>query len=824
MKTRLFKLSVLVAAIALLIMLLPGGTLPVTAQRPQPTSPVPPNEPGGGGEAYQTKEGLWVMPAGSKPSAPTRIRSPQATGGPDQFGYTWNDSVALSWIDATTGTDTGMSGSSGGKKVGPISLPFSFKYYENTYNSVYIAASGYLGFTDYGTWPVQPRVPSLALPNNMIAPYATEIYLNTAGPYARVYYKSGGVAPNRYFVVEWFDVKGGPPSDTIGNDDTYRFEVILYENGDIVFQYQTMTINGSYYCGSTGIEDSTGLDGLAYGSFCYIPPSNKAIRFYRPAPSARVSVYPQYAGRFTTVGATESFHLQVRNTGEFGSDTYDLTSSSTWPVSLYAADGSTPLTDTDSDGVVDTGSLAQGSTFTVTVKVQTPSGANVGNANTATITARSSLDTTKQKASTVQTAVPANFAQVYRDNADDAMSLYLVQPVGQTVKKATSDNYLGDGMAVAEMPNGNLVYAWHKWRSLGSVVVREIEYTLLDHLGNITRAVTKLTDHSGATMTTYDYYPAVAVAPNGRIGVLWYRYLYNSSTSQNNYNIYFAVLDAAGNVVVAPINLTNNTAWGTWSDLNVPRFYSPRIAATGDNRFVLAWLREHLESNGWVDDIYYAVRDSNGNEVKASTKLTEDTPGTSGYLNPALASLSLNRAFLSWASRQQDNDDIYYAVIGSDGNLVKTATDLSVDETVVDWRNYDAVQLSDGKILAVWEAWGCFAGEWVPRLRFALLDTSYNRIGTPTCLGNAPATLGDFAASVTADTDGHGILTWMDYDSSNRRNLYYALVDSTGSVLTQPMIFRTSQASSPYIISSYWGYGNTSYSPLWLLYLPLILR
>jgi hypothetical protein len=130
---------------------------------------------------------------------------------------------------------------------------------------------------------------------------------------------------------------------------------------------------------------------------------------------------------------------------------------------------------------------------------------------------------------------------------------------------------------VAETPDGNFVYAWTKGRCLDNncnTYVSEIEYALLDRYGNTVRPVSKLTDHTGATMDTYDY-PAVAVAPNGRIGVLWYRYLWNGSTGKSNYNIWFAILDASGNRVYGPVNLTNNNAWGTWSDLNVPRFLLP---------------------------------------------------------------------------------------------------------------------------------------------------------------------------------------------------------------------------------------------------------
>ena len=202
--------------------------------------------------------------------------------------------------------------------------------------------------------------------------------------------------------------------------------------------------------------------------------------------------------------------------------------------------------------------------------------------------ARSSLDGTKNRTASLQASVPAPFAQAYQDAADGAMSLDLNRPEGQTTAK-TSPTDGASNLAVAELPGGGFVYVWGVWRNEGDVSVRELEYALLDRAGSTVRAPSKLTNHSGITMSTYDY-PVVAVAPDGRIGILWYRYIYNGGTGQYNYNVHFGVLDPTGNLMVAPINLTNNSVWGTWSDLNVPIFYSPRIIATGDNRFMLSWV------------------------------------------------------------------------------------------------------------------------------------------------------------------------------------------------------------------------------------------
>lgn len=487
--------------------------------------------------------------------------SSQETGGPDDFGYTWDDSVAMNWIDATTGTNTGLSQGSWNPSITEaIPLGFTFKFYENSYTSVYISSAGAVGFDqdslagETGTG----YVPSPDVPNNFIAPYLATLRVNAAGYDGQVYYLRGGTAPNRYFVVEWHQV-----NDSI--EGVFTFQVVLQENGDIRFQYSSMEHGYGYYCGTfAGIENELGLDGLAYQqSSCnnMEDTSGKAVLFDRPAPSARVGIYTGHRGQFTQAGDTATFRIDVHNTGDLGADTYDITTTlSPWPVSLYDAGGA-PLTDSDSNGTVDTGSVPQGGSTTVMVKVETPNVTNVGDDNMAYITFRSSLDTDESRMVKLRTAVPAPFAQGYRDDADGAMSLYLVQPDSHRVKKTTSDAHYGYDMAVAEMPN-SFAYVWYKRRSTGSTYVREIEYTLRDSNGSAIRGVSKLTNHSGATMNTYDYDPAVAVAPNGRIGVIWYRYRYNNNY-ESNYNIYYAILDASGNIVIPPTNLTNDTHWGS---------------------------------------------------------------------------------------------------------------------------------------------------------------------------------------------------------------------------------------------------------------------
>lgn len=808
MKTTMFQTCNRILGIAVILLAI---SQPSNAQDGRPPNP-PHLMREGDGNPYQTNEGLWVMPVGASPRAPAQAQAPVSTGGPDQFGYTWDDTIALSWIDATGGTDTGLSEST--PAVGPIALPFSFKYYENAYSQVYASKHGYIGFANSNMTASQGRIPNPATPNNLIAPYWTPTYLQNSGPTGRVFYASGGAPPNRYFVVEWYDVKGGAPSDAIGSDESYRFEALLFENGDIVFQYQSMTYGGSYYCGIAGLEDSAGQDGLVFASFCNgAPQSNKAVRMYRPGPSARVQISAINQDHLVRPGETMTAQITLRNTGDLGIDTYDFVTSSFWPISLYAANGTTLLSDTDLDGAIDSGTVSQGNSVNVVAKIQVPAGTQVADWNAAAVTARSSLNTAKLKTISLQGAIPAPFAQVHRDDSDSAMSLYLAQPGAQAEKKATNAYWYGYNPAVAEAPDGSFVYVWTKGRCLTgncSQYVNELEYAILNKYGETIRAVSRLTDNSNATVNTYDSSPVVAVAPDGRVGILWYRQGTQpiSGTYQYNYNVLFAALDASGSLAYGPVNLTNNSDWGAYNTPNVPQFYDAKIAGTGDNRFALAWTRQVrvdgcVTNDCYLNDIYYAARNSSGGEVRSVSQYTSDTTGNSweNYSTPNLARLTGNRVLLCWS--RGSNSDVYYAVLDSNGNVVKADTNLSLDGSVYE-RSPDAAQLSDGKTIVSWYA--------NSKIRFAVLDAGYNRIAWNELPNPAAASSGSDYVSVAADNAGRAILTWMDQDYNSRRNLYYALVNGGGTILTPPMIFRSSQASSPRIETSFVGYGVTSYS------------
>ena len=101
--------------------------------------------------------------------------------------------------------------------------------------------------------------------------------------------------------------------------------------------------------------------------------------------------------------------LNVTNVGHLGPDTFDAIVSLGglgWTTELFASDGVTPLNDSDSDGMPDTGALNTWQSADVIARVTVPAGALAGDSAEAMITFTSSTDPTVFKTAVVTTTVP----------------------------------------------------------------------------------------------------------------------------------------------------------------------------------------------------------------------------------------------------------------------------------------------------------------------------------------------------------------------------------------------------------------------------------
>jgi hypothetical protein len=708
---------------------------------------------------------LKSLPAecrGLKTSAPAPFAQSMsallATGGPDDFGYTFNDNTTFHWFDTTT--DTGLSGD---ENATVVDLDFNFAFYGLNYSQVYIHTNGFLSF-DFlpGCCFFEPsRIPRPAQPNNYIAPFWDDLVVGAPDNSGGVFLERGGVEPARYLVVEWRDVT------TYFGSDPFTFQVILFEGGNITVQLQSLP--GSYYS-TVGIENSLGDDGLEYhfaNAGLSVP---KVVQFYYPfEPTPRVSVSPRRTGKFAGTAANTNFPIHLTNIGTAGTDAYNLFVSSAWAANLYQDGCVTPLTDTNGDSTIDTGPLAQGASMTICVSFTTPPGATVGDNNPAIMIVSSTIDSTRAKDVFLSMTVSAPFVQVLEDYVNAANAFQINGPQGPTTNYVTDDFYFANGLATMRLPDGRYVYVWRKPDGNYPDSHSNIEFTLLNGDGSFSLPVTEITNNSG-TGQTYDYDPAVAVAPNGNIGVTWYRWIVDNSTGLFNYNMYFAMLSDEGAILYPPTRVTDNDVFGLFDDLDVPHYFSPAIAATNDNRFIVAWQDFRSDGNTiFMNDIWRAERETDGASLIAPTQVT--FAGNS--VEPILNSLTGNDAILTYLSGL----NVSYIVVNSSGIL-------SAPQAIpgaTSFAGADAVMLPNGSTAIAWTGLGSEVG-------YAMLDAAYN-VAVPAVFATNPNSIDNRDMSVTFDSSNRVIMTWADEDGDIPTHLFYALANDTGSFITQPQTF-----------------------------------
>ncbi|HEY0231192.1 MAG TPA: hypothetical protein VGC55_08065 [Dokdonella sp.] len=166
----------------------------------------------------------------------------QFTVGDDEsIVSTWSAQAALpdyapsvtdgsGFIDITEdGTALGI----GSEGIAGVTLPFDFNFYGVSSNQMCVSSDGFV-LLDYAPCPgyafyASQSLPSSYLPAAAILPLWEELVADTGD----IYYATIGSAPNRRFVVEWYDRL------PYGASDGFTFELILDESGGaLAFQYQ----------------------------------------------------------------------------------------------------------------------------------------------------------------------------------------------------------------------------------------------------------------------------------------------------------------------------------------------------------------------------------------------------------------------------------------------------------------------------------------------------------------------------------------------------------------------------------------------------------
>jgi hypothetical protein len=261
----------------------------------------------------------------------------------DTFGYFFLDSdtnvvgaPAFHWVSIYN-RGTRISGLADDNVKGPVPLGFSFPYYWENINNVYIGSNGYISYGDnfLSAFPFQ-SLPSVSRPNNIIAPLMSDLDFSAGTP--SCWYWTNALDT---FIVEFDSVQFW---SSVGLNS---FQVI-FSKRDSAITFQYLKVSGAPYGGwnalnsnSVGIENNIGNIGLAYLKDG-LPVSQTlhdslAIRFIRTVSSSfemhdakiMYTLNKQSGAVFVNPGTTMNIWTKVRNTGNIYEDWYSIIASIT---------------------------------------------------------------------------------------------------------------------------------------------------------------------------------------------------------------------------------------------------------------------------------------------------------------------------------------------------------------------------------------------------------------------------------------------------------------------------------------------------------------
>ncbi|UCF63944.1 MAG: T9SS type A sorting domain-containing protein [bacterium] len=177
--------------------------------------------------------------------------SPEGSGGADTFGHIWVDSdepsgPVYNWIDIS-GSGSMLSLTGNNLISDPVNLGFSFSFYGQEYTNLRICTNGWVSFSTVSVAYNNLALPDPLAPRNLIAPMWDDLLIT---PNSAVYTENQG----NKFVVSFLNM------ERVTGEGPYSFQVVLYDNGNILLQY--MNLNQLLHDYTVGIQNQNGLDGL----------------------------------------------------------------------------------------------------------------------------------------------------------------------------------------------------------------------------------------------------------------------------------------------------------------------------------------------------------------------------------------------------------------------------------------------------------------------------------------------------------------------------------------------------------------------------------
>ncbi len=197
-------------------------------------------------------------------------------GGPDEYGYIFTDSnesngPEFNWIDISDyGTLVEFDHNDEGSD--PYPMDFTFNFYGTDYTEFRINPNGWIGFgSDSEEW-LNTTIPSADAPRPALFPYWDDLYPDDGeNGGGHVYYYS---TPES-LIVMFNSVIHYPGA----HNGTYDFEAIIYPDGEILYQYNS--VSGDIDTCTIGIQNENGDDGLMVVYNLEYVENQLAIRFKR---------------------------------------------------------------------------------------------------------------------------------------------------------------------------------------------------------------------------------------------------------------------------------------------------------------------------------------------------------------------------------------------------------------------------------------------------------------------------------------------------------------------------------------------------------------
>ena len=239
----------------------------------------------------------------------------EGTGNPPCPSYNWA-TVTTNVVPCATSyyTNDGILGDDDWE--GPFPLEFSFPYYGVNYTQFTIYSNGYLWVGGpYGGDFINVCIPNTTTPNNILAWFWDD--LDPSIGYAHVFYGNAYYEGDYAMIVTFMNFERHYTPGT-----SITAQIILKQDGNIKYQYQTVGTGFVTNSSTIGIEDASGLFGAQYMCNITTPPlylSGLAIEF-----GTNPNQLPVELTSFNSVAMDGAVHLQWVTASETNNDHFVL--------------------------------------------------------------------------------------------------------------------------------------------------------------------------------------------------------------------------------------------------------------------------------------------------------------------------------------------------------------------------------------------------------------------------------------------------------------------------------------------------------------------